>query len=305
MDFLRLIRLPNLLISALALASIRWGMMFPLGMDLVLSHLQFALLIFSVMFIQASGYVINDVFDQTTDRYNRPDRRVVGRLLSEESGWRWFFGLFLVGSVLGWWVGRATLLPWPGLIPAFSGFLLYVYASELKARPLIGNLAVAVLSGLVLLLPMCFDVIPDLSGEQKTTVDPLRRAMIQASLVYALAAFAGSLWREMVKDLEDLPGDRLAKLNTAPVVWGEKPLRISSTIFGSAISLGLGALGFVMMKSSMPSALYVWLFCLIPLLLALFELNRSKYGKSQTRIKLSMGFIALSPAVFTAILLWF
>jgi len=305
LDFIRLVRLPNLLISALALSAMRWGMMAPLGVDLVLSDLLFALLIASVMLIQAAGYVINDVFDLKTDLHNRPERMVIGKALNEEAGWRLFFGLFLAGSLLGWWVGRATLLPWPGLIPAFSGFLLFIYASELKGRPLIGNAAVALLSALVLLLPMCFDILPDLSGERDTGIDPLRRAMVQASLAYALAAFLGSLWREMVKDLEDLPGDRHAQIQTAPLVWGETAMRRVSAIFGLLIGLGTLALGVLMAQSSAPSGAYVLLFCALPLFWALAELWRSRYKKAQNRIKISMGFIALSPAVFTAILLYF
>ncbi|MBI1317194.1 hypothetical protein GC167_10125 [bacterium] len=297
------LRLLNSLISAVALAALRWGMMQPLGMDLVLSHVEYALLMLSVVLIQSAGYVINDVFDQATDRINRPDRVWVGSAVSEEAAWRLFFGLFLAGSVLGWWVGRATLLPWPGLIPAFSGFVLYLYAAELKGKPLLGNLAVALLSGLVLLLPMCFDVLPDLSGESAGP-DSLKTAVVWVSLAYAGLAFAGSLWREGVKDVEDADGDAGAGLKTAPVVWGVERMRRVWMGWGLLLVLGLGYACYRMGESSPLSALYAFVFCWLPISLALRGLTQDRYGMAQRWIKVSMGCIAISPAVFTLILFW-
>ena len=87
--FIKLIRLPNLLIIALTQYAIRYGIFYPIiynfsggqdipGVGLQMSNLNFFLLSLSTVMIAAAGYIINDYFDVKIDRVNRSESIIVG-----------------------------------------------------------------------------------------------------------------------------------------------------------------------------------------------------------------------------------
>src|SRR5690554_8031607 len=88
MAFLRLIRFKNLLIIVLLQLLLRYVLLLPMlahyGLEPALSHLRFALLVLTTVFLAASGYVINDYFDIKTDLINRPSRVVAGQVYRSE-----------------------------------------------------------------------------------------------------------------------------------------------------------------------------------------------------------------------------
>ena len=77
--FLKLIRLPNLLIIAFTQYMIRLCLVEPSldlsNMYIQMSDLEFALLVLATVFVAAGGYVINDYFDVRIDRINKPNDR--------------------------------------------------------------------------------------------------------------------------------------------------------------------------------------------------------------------------------------
>ncbi len=85
MAYLRLIRYKNLIIITLLQILLRYGLIIPIlekyKIDPALSDITFFLLVFSTILLAASGYVINDYFDLRTDRINRPDNVIVGKLV--------------------------------------------------------------------------------------------------------------------------------------------------------------------------------------------------------------------------------
>jgi geranylgeranylglycerol-phosphate geranylgeranyltransferase len=146
-----------------------------------------------------AGNAINDYFDREIDRVNRPDRPIPRGAVSA----RWALGvavaLFLVA------VAAAATLPALALAIALANLLALVAYTELfKGLPAVGNLVVAYLTGSTFLF----------GGA--AVGDPLGAA--------TLAALAGvaTLTREIVKDVEDLDGDRAAGLRTLPAVVGER-----------------------------------------------------------------------------------
>ena len=79
--FLKLIRLPNLLIIAFTQYMIRLCLIEPsLGiysMYLQTSDLEFFLLVLATVLVAAGGYVINDYFDVKIDHINKPEQLVI------------------------------------------------------------------------------------------------------------------------------------------------------------------------------------------------------------------------------------
>ncbi|HKL02382.1 MAG TPA: UbiA family prenyltransferase, partial [Cryomorphaceae bacterium] len=81
-QFIRLTRPLNLAVIALTMWLMRYYVLRPVvevnGYELQLNNLYFYLLVLSTVLIAAAGNVINDYFDQRTDRVNKPKHIIVG-----------------------------------------------------------------------------------------------------------------------------------------------------------------------------------------------------------------------------------
>lgn len=162
------------------------------------------LLVFSTVLIAAGGYSINDYYDIKIDLINKPDRVVVGKVLSR----RVVLLLHSVLSITG--VAIGFLLSWQlGVINFFSAFLLWLYSNALKRLPFIGNFVVAVLTGLAVIV-----------------VNVLLPPWLVTVAVYALFAFFMTLIREIIKDMEDLKGDNTFGCRTLPIIWGIRNTKV-------------------------------------------------------------------------------
>lgn len=193
---LRLIRGPNLLIAAAGVLAGGW---IALGRIALPKELVFAAL--SGMALGAVGNAWNDIRDVAADRVNRPGRRplAAGQVSPSVATFIVFdgalVGLVLAGLVSGW-----------QLLAAIAALgVMFVYSPLLKPRPLVGNLAVAVVAG----SPPCYGA--------------LALGLPAAGLVpWALAAWLHFV-REVVKDVEDEPGDRAIGRRTLPIAVGRRP----------------------------------------------------------------------------------
>lgn len=216
-SFLKLIRLPNLLLLLLAQVLVRYFLIipafeteyaitgdYPPGLDL----LHFLLLVLSTLLITAGGYVINDVFDVETDAINKPGKNQVNILLSPRAATRLFYVCSCAGILLGFYLAVKIQHVQMGFIHVFAAFSLYMYASRYKRQLLSGNILVAVLCALGLLIPGLFE--------------PEYYRNIIYLLLYSVFAFLLTLIREIVKDLEDYEGDLKTEARSLPVVIGFK-----------------------------------------------------------------------------------
>ena len=88
--FFKLIRCSNLLMIALMTFLVHYCLMFPMFktgiVGAVPSSPAFILLVISLLFIVAGGYVINDYFDVEIDKINKPDKLIVSRALTRSVG---------------------------------------------------------------------------------------------------------------------------------------------------------------------------------------------------------------------------
>lgn len=162
------------------------------------------MLTISTIMIAAGGYIINDYYDVKIDLINKPDRVVVGRGITRRYAILFHVTLsvggILIGAYLSWWIG---------LVNAASVFMLWLYSNALKRMPLVGNLSVAVLTGVAIAL-----------------VDVLYHSHSVLIYAYALFAFFMTLVREIVKDMEDLKGDNTFGCRTLPIVWGLRRTKV-------------------------------------------------------------------------------
>ncbi len=302
--FLRLIRWPNLVMMALSLVLIRWVLFYPLQIPVVLSDFHYLLLIFSTVCMGAMGYIVNDLFDLENDRVNKPERITIGKSISTRFAWNATYFFFLVGAALGWYLGQISGRWMYGLINSITGFWLYLYASDFKGRPLLGNILISFLSAGVLTYPIFFDVLP------RWPLDPedVGRQIALILCIYFAFAFLISLMRELVKDLQDTEGDKKVRLRTVPLAWGNQVARALVFFIGGLVSVGLMYLLVGMAEGDPYSVFYLAVFVLLPLLASLLISIRAKkpsdYKNASRLLKICMLDAILSIAFITISFLW-
>ena len=275
MNFLNLIRYKNLLLIALIQGFIKYGLLDPWGVKVALDDFKFGLLVIATCCIAAAGNVINDIYDVAIDTINKPQKVIVGRKISEKTANRIYFTLNILGVGLAFYLSNSIGKP------GFSGFfiiisaLLYLYASNLKGVLLIGNLLVSLIVAFSILIVGIFDILPAMD------TDEMSRQMIalQVILHYAFFAFFINFIREIVKDIEDINGDKNGNMNTLPIALGRK--RATNIVLFLSIMLTLTVLGYIYfyLYHSQPMVLYFLFLIVAPLLYFCIKSRNAEMAK--------------------------
>jgi geranylgeranylglycerol-phosphate geranylgeranyltransferase len=192
---LRLIRAPNLVIAAAGVLAGGWIAQSRIALP---RELVFAAL--SGLALGAVGNTWNDIRDVAADRVNRPGRPFAAGQVSRGIADLIVFDGALLGLVC------AALVSGRQVLAAFAALaVMLMYSPFLKPRPFIGNLAVALVAGS-----------PPFYGA-------LAVGLPAAGIVpWVLAAWLHFV-REVVKDVEDEPGDRTIGRRTLPIAVGRRP----------------------------------------------------------------------------------
>ncbi|MCS6823597.1 MAG: geranylgeranylglycerol-phosphate geranylgeranyltransferase [Cytophagaceae bacterium] len=187
----------------------------------MISDTTFFLITFSTLFTAAAGYVINDYYDVKIDLINKPSRVIIGKVFSRRFALllNFFLNLFACGCALLVSFRFFTFV-------SACIYLMWFYSNHLKRTAFIGNLAISTLTSCVLLVMMLH-----------------YQTNHYAAVCFMTPAFFISLIREIVKDMEDIEGDREHGCKTLPILIGEKKtkkilytlvllqLLVSSTLF--------------------------------------------------------------------------
>ncbi len=193
-------------------------------MSLQMSELNFFLLCISTILIAAAGYSINDYFDIRIDRINKPHKIIVGRHIKRRVAMGLHIILNIIGILLGAWVSYSSGL-WKLIgIQFFAVISLWLYSTNFKRRLIIGNVVVAFLASLVILLPGLYEI-PMIEIKYNlllNTYNANLNFLIGYILFYALFAFLMTFAREITKDVIDKKGDEITGCNTIPIFWGSK-----------------------------------------------------------------------------------
>lgn len=234
MSFLKLIRYQNLILLALMQLVFRYGFLESQSIPLALNDWQFALLVLSTVCIAAGGYLINNIFDRGTDEINKPQDVVIGKQISESMGYNIYIALNVVGVGIGFYLANTIHKSNFAAVFIIIAATLYVYANGLKQTLLIGNIIIALLLSLSILIIGIFDLLPMIVPENQANMGVIFGILID----YAVFAFIINFIREIVKDLEDVNGDYNQGMNTLPIVLGVA--RTAKVVLGlSFIPLGL------------------------------------------------------------------
>lgn len=247
--YMRLVRGGNLVFIAILLYTMEKWVATPLLRHLFFPELMpwwvLALLILACVCIAAGGYVINDYFDVKIDRINRPDRLIVTESVPKNTAMRLFQCFTAAGVLAGLgvsvWARSWTLALVFIVIPG----LLWFYSASYKRQFLVGNLVVAFAAALTPLLV----AFANTDRLRHLYPDTLAYTPVAADLYtwiggFAAFAFLATLIREIVKDLEDMEGDRELECRTLPVRCGERHAKIVVTLLIVLLTAAVGYVGF-------------------------------------------------------------
>lgn len=291
----RAFRSPNLLVVALTQGLVYFKVLRPAldaaGLEGVLTLWKLTELVLATVFITASGYLVNDLHDERIDRVNRPGTNPVERLGRPTVAWLYagcVLGGYLLSLLLAFRLNERVLL-W--IYPLAVGTLA-VYSTSFKRIPALGNLLVAAycagVPGVILLAERA-------AVRSLFALDAAAgQSVIRIVALFMGFAFIATLLRELVKDLEDLRGDRDGGRHTLPVLLGTPASR--------ALALALGA---VVILAILSPVLLGWpaflttplLICIGGLVLALtyclFRLVRAREPRDYHRVSTQLKLVLL------------
>lgn len=224
----------------------------------------------SAMLVAAGGNALNDYFDLEADRVNRPNRPLPRGLLGPSQAAGTAIVLLVAGTALGWAISF-----WHGLVAAGTTLLLAAYAFWGKRMALGGNLMVASACAVAFVY------------------GGLAAGAARLSLIPATFAFLAHLAREIVKDVEDMEGDRKAGARTTGLAMGER----------RALALAAAVLALLILLTPVPflMGIYGWRYLAavvlgvdLMLVSMIFRLARGGGGEDLSRISFYIKIVMLA-----------
>lgn len=304
LSFFKLIRFPNLLIIAITQYAMRWGIIYPIvksvdsalctafperftpgTITLQLSEFHFFLVVLSTMLIAAAGYIINDYFDVKLDRINKPDEVVVDTKINRRFAILWHSILNISAITIAFWLGFKAGMWKISIIYFVCAGGLWYYSTTFKRQLLTGNILISLFTALVPIVVIVFDV-PLLIKNYSELIDEFNINFNRINyfvLGFSFFAFMTTLIREIIKDMEDIEGDKEYGCNTLPISIGIGKTKI---IVIMLILLTIAAIGYIQFTQlpykAYPSIFYLLFAVQIPLILLAIMVIRAKEPKQFT-----------------------
>ena len=130
--FLKVIRPFNLLMIIVTQCIIKFAFFTHFNVETTLSTLGFIFLMLATVCIAAGGYIVNDIYDITADKINKPKTRTVGVSLARKKAQLYYYLFTLIGIGLGFVVSIIIEKPRYILYFIVIALGLYVYSRFLK-----------------------------------------------------------------------------------------------------------------------------------------------------------------------------
>jgi len=297
--FFRLVRWPNLVFIALTQLLFEYCIFRKVYGDTYAGtdeHHQFIFLVIASVLIAAAGYIINDYFDLNIDQVNKPGKVVVSILISRR--WVIFWHMFLSLLGLFFTVSALPIATYWHLVLAnlASIILLWFYSTNLKKQLLIGNVLISLLTawtiGIIFFSKYPFKI------NDLMAVDHSEVRFFRYTVLYASFAFVISLIREVIKDMEDMEGDRKYGCRTMPIVWGMNASKVFVAVWIIVLVATLTILQFYVLPFGWwHSVLYCLLLIIAPLLWILSKLFKAQSAEDFHRLSTVVKWVMLTGIV--------
>ena len=289
--YLNILRPHNAVMSVLAVF-IGWILILGLSPEVLVAP-QLFLSMIAVFLVSGAGNVINDLLDIESDKINKPNRPLASGKMGKNTALVYCIILFTSGIILAGFVNMVTFI-----LAIVNSSVLIIYSLMLQNKIFLGNLSIAYLVGSTFLF----------GGAATGSI-----AFLGLPLILMLLSSLSSLSREIIKDLEDIEGDKrnfLKKLSNGISRLaerfgfsrsGEIQLKYNKE---KAKTIAAGSLLLAVMISPVPYLMnlfgYVYLLALVPtntvFLFAFYMIvkrnGRKSYSRISKSIKIGM-FLAL------------
>ncbi len=204
---------------------------------------------------------MNDFVDQKNDQLNRPDRPIPRASISPNSALIFSIVLLALGSASVLFLSvQAKIIALIIVLP-----LIISYNTILKKLPLVGNAIISAILGLAFLF----------SGAAFGNIYKM--------IIPCFLAFGLTFVRELIKDMEDIDGDKLEGFSTFPISAGLKNANTLVVILSILIGFGL-LLPYVFELYSIWYLIFLILGVEIPLLILVALVMKSPSKKTYSFI---------------------
>ncbi len=266
--YLALTRPENMILTAIAVIA---GSFIAAGPEIMDFQIEIAICCVCSMMLVGGGNALNDYNDRETDKENHPERPIPSGSISADTAS--VCAQALLGS------GLLILLfalenKMPFVIALIGIILLIAYENGLKAAGISGNITVGLMSGAIFLF----------AGMAVNDPGP-------TLWMFGLAVLA-TITREIIKDIQDLEGDRDRR--TLPASIGiENSMRVAILFLLIAIGLSYTAMN---QFDGMASNAYLGGITLAngTMLFGIYNAKQENYFGGQKNIKQGMGIAMLA-----------
>jgi 4-hydroxybenzoate polyprenyltransferase len=252
--------------------------------------------VLSTIFIAAAGYLINDLMDTKADAINNNNEKSIFVKKNKKFIRTAYYTLSLIGIIAAFYLAVKVNEYSLGFIQVIAVLLLYFYSASYKKNILIGNLVIAFLSTLVIVTVCLFEFYALMNDGYSIDLNIWFFFLLGFFLFFS---FFFTLSREIVKDIEDLEGDKQSGYNTLAVVFGvRKTKNIALWILLFTVVLLLISIYLMFISGAIMLFLH-FCFIVIPIVVWIFvklvKANiKEDYHSIQMATKLLMFFGILS-----------
>jgi 4-hydroxybenzoate polyprenyltransferase len=262
---------------------VRWFIVHPsftkAGLNFHLTELQFFFLSLSTVMIAAAGYIINDYFDVRIDKVNKPERMVIDKGIKRRVAIGAHTVISVLAILIGFWISHIAGNWKLVFLHIFCALGLWFYSTTFKRKFFIGNLVIAVFTAFVPLIVGIYELVPYHTSnfsEYQTTVQSIWTPVFAISFF----AFITTLLREIIKDIEDMEGDKEYGCKTMPIVIGVNSTKWFIIALCSGTIICLLYIQFLMlMKVQKVPIIYILAALQIPLLFLIWRIYTARTKK--------------------------
>ncbi|MFT6065242.1 MAG: 4-hydroxybenzoate polyprenyltransferase [Paraglaciecola sp.] len=216
----------------------------------VVFDVHFLYIVLASVCVVASGYIINNFYDDKVDKINRPLKTGLDNYVKQETKLRLYFFLNFSGFLFGF------LVSWKAaLFFAVYIFAIWFYSHKLKKYPFTGLFSATTLT-----------VMPFFA------IFIYYKNFSEVIFLHAIFLFFVIMVRELVKDLQNMKGAIANNYDTFPVVYGERKTKIASILL---MVLAIIPVFYLFSYPELSYMKYYFYLALVTLFLVSFYLWRS------------------------------
>ena len=287
-DYFIFFRVKNLLMIVLVQLLVKYVLFDKFNVTLSLNNFHFSLLVLSTVLIALAGYIINDLNDIKADKINKPLKVFAGKLLSTQKSDTLFLIFNFIGLLLGYYISYSIDKISFFAIYIIASLLSYLYSIKLKKMLLIKNLIVSFLVFLSIFIVALYDIVPATSTYNN------QGQLDVFNLVFKISVFAFllTLLREIVKDIEDIEGDKKAGIRSFPIVFSIEKTKIIIYIIAILTLVSIDYFAVKLYEFNTIASLYLLIVVSLPFVFFLIKLHGSKskseFNKLSNLLKIIM-----------------